>query len=263
MSVSDHVQGLVAVTLEVRDLEVSEAFYQGLGLLPEKREDTKGQRTLQVGEEQSLRLWKPLTKQRILDPIRPRGGSHVHYAMKIPKGTSDDVISALEERGIPYDLHDFGVDDTGIYFYDPDLHQVELRESTLYTPGNECVQAYREVVLEFKDLKTAHHRLTEVYGFQYSWGDVEGERAFTAYRFAKFPKGQHLNAFTELYCWDPQIGIAGGQPGEHVYLTVTYPEKGFAALKSRVRAAGLDSLEEGESLFVRDPEGHVFEFQPC
>ena len=263
MEVSDHVQELLAITLEVRDLELSEAFYRELGLLPGKRDDTRGQRTLQVGEEQSLRLWKPITKQRTLDPIRPRGGSHVHYAMKIPKGTFDDVIGTLEQRGIPYDLHDFGADDTGIYFYDLDLHQVELRESTLYTPGNELVQAYREVVLEFEDLEGAHHRLTEVYGFQHSWGEVDGERAFTAYRFAKFPKGQHLNAFTELYCWDPQIGIAQGQPGEHVYLTVTYPEKGFPKLRSRVREAGLESLEQGDALFVRDPEGHVFEFQPC
>ncbi|MBI3286921.1 MAG: hypothetical protein HYZ68_02610 [Chloroflexi bacterium] len=202
-----------------------------------------------------------------LEAVRPRGGAHVHYALKIPQGAYDLALHLLESQGVPYVTHPFGRDDVAIYFFDHDLHGIELRESTLCTlPEGESdsipVRAFQEVVIEFEDLPTAHRRLTEVYGFRYAWGSTTGERAFTAYRFAEEISPDHLNPHTELFCWDPQIGIADAQPGEHVYLTVTYPAHGFEALRQRVGEAGLTVAEHGGSLFVRDPERHVFEFQP-
>lgn len=265
---------LVALTLEVRNLELAEEFYRRLfGFRVQERAEALGCLHLQVNDRQILRLWRPTTNLHSaglpgLEELRLRGGAHVHYAWKIPWGTGEQARKILESLSIPYETHSFGPQDLAIYFYDPDLHGLELRESRLFSASAVdpediiSARAFKEVVLEFEDLSAASKRIAEVYGFPYLWGGMR-PRAFLAYRLGDNPEvGEAVDVEgADLFIWDPQTGIADMQGGEHVYLTLGVGESELYGLRQRVHAAGLRVLETSRSLFVRDPERHCFEFR--
>jgi catechol-2,3-dioxygenase len=117
----DIVTGFAELTLEVRDREAMERFYQdvlGLGLL--SREDDRT--WLAAGERCRLGLWLPGEKE-----FGDEGGAHVHYAFSAGPGGLDALKARLEERGIEHrgpEEHSGG--DRSLYLEDPEGNVVEV-----------------------------------------------------------------------------------------------------------------------------------------
>ena len=112
---------MVELTLQVRDLGALEAFYTDVfGLRVLKREDDRV--WLAAGERSRLGLWLPGEKE-----FGDEGGAHVHYAFSAEPGSLSDIVSRLEDRGIPYRgpvEHPGG--DRSIYLSDPESNVVEV-----------------------------------------------------------------------------------------------------------------------------------------
>jgi catechol-2,3-dioxygenase len=115
------VSGLAEMTLQVRDLQASEAFYSDVfGLRVLKREDDRV--WLAAGRHARLGLWLPGEKE-----FGDEGGEHVHYAFSAEPGTLDALVDRIKERGIelrgPVE-HPGG--DRSIYVEDPEGNVVEV-----------------------------------------------------------------------------------------------------------------------------------------
>ena len=275
---------LASLTLEVTNLETARSFYIGLlGLKSTHYDPECGTLELRVGEFQTLRLWKPLTRRannERLKSVQARGGTHVHYALQIPKGSRQDAQNLLTLYGVNWqeiDLADPSPDsgeepDLGTYFFDPFGHGLELREVSLertdsrfpavppVRPTQDArtipIVGLREVALVFSHFENMLERLPRAYGFAFA--AQSGNRAFG--QFTLGPSAEKDGQSTPrrwLYGWDPQVGLADMLGGEHV--TVGF----FAdveAVRARLERAGLEHLHDKYGLAVRDAEGHVFEF---
>ena len=112
---------LVELTLQVRDLEVLEAFYTDVfGLRVLKREDDRV--WLAIGERARLGLWLPGEKE-----FGDEGGAHVHFAFGAQPGSLDGLAARLEDRGLPSRgpiEHPGG--DRSLYLEDPEGNVVEV-----------------------------------------------------------------------------------------------------------------------------------------
>ena len=271
---------LATLTLEVTNLKTAKSFYVGLlGLKPTLYNPESGILELRVGKYQSLRLWKPLTRRcnsERLKQVEARGGTHVHFALQIPKGSRQDAQNLLTLYGVNWqeiDLANAGEEpDLGTYFFDPFGHGLELREVALertdsrfpvippVRPTQDArtipIAGLREVALAFTRFENMLERLPHAYGFAFA--DQMENRAFG--QFTLGPSAEKDGQFTPrrwLYCWDPQVGLADMLGGEHV--TVGF----FAdveAVRVRLEGTGLEYLHDKHGLAVRDTEGHVFEF---
>ena len=115
------ITGVVELTLQVRDLEVLEAFYTDVfGLRVLKRDEDRV--WLAAGERARLGLWLPGEKE-----FGDEGGAHVHYALGVEPGTLDGIVGRLEARGVPVRgpiEHPGG--DRSIYVEDPEGNVVEV-----------------------------------------------------------------------------------------------------------------------------------------
>ncbi len=281
---------LASLTLEVTNLEKAQTFYgQLLGLRPILNDPECGALELRVGEFQTLRFWKPLSRRcnsERLSKLGARGGTHVHYALQIPWGSRQDAQNLLTLYGVHWreiDLADpddpQAEPDLGTYFFDPFGHGLELREITLEPsdprypavpplhPGQDArsipVLGLREAALVFSDFEAMLERLPRAYGFAFA--EQMEDRAFG--QFTLGPQAEKDGQGTPrrwLYCWDPQVGLADMLGGEHA--TVGFYAD-LEALKSRLeplKAQGqqFGMLEDEHGLAVCDPGGHVFEFLP-
>ena len=114
------VAGLCELTLQVRDLEVLEAFYTDVfGLKVLKREDDRV--WLAAGRSARLGLWLPGEKE-----VGAEGGAHVHYAFSVEPGSRDALAARLTARGGPVrgpEEHPGG--DRSLYVEDPEGNVVE------------------------------------------------------------------------------------------------------------------------------------------
>ena len=134
--------GLFEFVLEVADLQASERFYLDIiGLdVVERWEDDRPATWLALGGGSFLGLWPPETGGAVAIH-QSRGGAHVHFALRVPRGTLDAVHARLEARGIPVEAGcEFGEGNRAIYLDDPDGNVVELTErATLWdgTPTTE------------------------------------------------------------------------------------------------------------------------------
>src|SRR5262245_53758889 len=92
--------GLFEITLEVKDLERAERFYRDvLGLTVVARwGHARPAVWLAVGREGFLGLWPP-ESGGALAIHGGRGGSHVHFAIRVPYGTLDAMRSRLIGMG--------------------------------------------------------------------------------------------------------------------------------------------------------------------
>ena len=284
---------LASLTLEVTNLEKAQAFYgQLLGLKPILHNPQRGTLELRVGQFQSLRLWKPLTRRcndERLGRLAARGGSHVHYALQIAPGGRQNAQNLLTFYGVKWQEINFADPDDpqaepdwGTYFFDPFGHGLELREVTLEpsdprfplvppTPPEHDtrtigVLGLREAALAFTDFEYMLERLPLAYGFAFA--DQMQDRAFG--QFTLGPQAERDGRGTPrrwLYCWDPQVGLADMLGGEHA--TVGFYAD-VAAVRSRLErleqvGQGFELLtffEDEHGLAARDPSGHVFEFWP-
>ena len=97
--------GLFEMVLEVADLAASERFYREVIGLPvaARWDDERPAVWLALGREGFLGLWPPETGGAVAIH-GGRGGSHVHFALRLPLGTLDatrDRLAAprLRDRG--------------------------------------------------------------------------------------------------------------------------------------------------------------------
>jgi catechol 2,3-dioxygenase-like lactoylglutathione lyase family enzyme len=92
--------GLFEMTLEVTDLAASERFYREVIGLPlaERWGDERPGVWLALGREGFLGLWPPETGGAVAIH-GGRGGSHVHFALRLPLGTLDAVKARLAALG--------------------------------------------------------------------------------------------------------------------------------------------------------------------
>lgn len=270
------IRDLLALTLEVNHLQNACDFYQkvvGLTLL--HHDQSRGTCTLGFASGQKLHLWMPITRQHNhprLAELRARGGTHVHWAMQIPRGSLQKAREHLGKCHVAWqEVNLAGKDqpeDLGIYFWDPAGHGLELREVDLQDerfpllpPGAPRdhglpVIGLREVALAFEDFEAMKQRLPEAYGFAFL-KEME-ERNFAQFTLGPAPEQDGMFTCRRwLYCWDPQVGIADMLGGEHA--TVQFWAD-VDAVEARVKKAGLPHFRDEQGLVVRDPEGHVFEF---
>lgn len=123
--------GLFEMVLEVADLAASERFYRDVIGLPvvERWTDERPAVWLALGREDFLGLW-PVETGGAAAIHNGRGGSHVHFALRLPLGALDTVRERLHTLGYPTEERDFGRGNRAIYLDDPDGNVLELTERT-------------------------------------------------------------------------------------------------------------------------------------
>ncbi len=134
--------GMHEMVLEVADLAAAERFYREvLGLTVVDRwsgDRWSGDRNavwLDAGDGVPIGLWTPETGG-VKAIHRGRGGSHVHFALRIPQGTIDAWQARLEATGAPVTRFDFSDGNRSVYIDDPDGNCVELMDAVIDWSGH-------------------------------------------------------------------------------------------------------------------------------
>lgn len=135
------VIGLFEMVLEVQDLAAAERFYREVIGLPvvARWSDERPATWLGLGREGYLGLW-PVASGGAVAIHSARGGSHVHFALRIPYGALDASAARLEAGGYPTEAVDFGGGDRAIYLKDPDGNVVELTERATLWDGSPATE---------------------------------------------------------------------------------------------------------------------------
>lgn len=179
------------MVLEVADLDVSTHFYEELiGLTVASR--WLGDRKavwLAVGETTVLGLW-PVASGGSKAIANGRGGVHVHFALRIPPGSIDEVQQRLESLGCTIrDRVGFEDGNRSLYLDDPDGNCLELMDAKVDPSGlpvpprppknaalhiviPPALQQERNGYLETSGRKSGLPRLTEI------WFAAEGDRIY-------------------------------------------------------------------------------------
>lgn len=128
--------GIHEMVLEVRDLEASTRFYAdiiGLKVITRWEGDRKAV-WLDMGDTVALGLWPPETggAKAIANG---RGGSHVHFALRIPRGSIDAVQARLHDLGYSPERIDFDDGNRSLYIDDPDGNCLELMDAVVDWSG--------------------------------------------------------------------------------------------------------------------------------
>jgi catechol 2,3-dioxygenase-like lactoylglutathione lyase family enzyme len=121
--------GIFEMTLEVADLAAAERFYVDvLGFeVIERWGDDRPAVWVRVGNEGFLGLWSvEAGGEKAIH--HGRGGSHVHYAIRVPKGTLTTMEERLKALGYDVERYDFENGNQSIYVDDPDGNVVEFAE---------------------------------------------------------------------------------------------------------------------------------------
>jgi len=133
--------GIFEFVLEVADLAAAERFYHEILGFP-IAERWEGQRPglwLTLGRENFLGLWPPESGGAVAIH-HGRGGAHVHFAIRVPRGTLDTMASRLAAFGLPLERKQFGPGDRAIYVDDPDGNVVELTERVTLWDGSPATE---------------------------------------------------------------------------------------------------------------------------
>ncbi len=138
--------GLHEMVLEVADLEISTRFYEHvIGLrIVDRWGDDRPAVWFDMGDTTALGLW---TKQASIGALaNGRGGAHVHFALRIPQGSIDEVQLRLE--GLGYDVLriEFGDGNRSVYVDDPDGNCLELMDAVVDWSKKPIVPAGRQPV---------------------------------------------------------------------------------------------------------------------
>lgn len=124
-------QGVLETVLEVADLERATSFYRdALGLEEIQRwgEPRPGV-WLEIGQNQALGLWPARSGGPGVGIHNGRGGSHVHFALHVERGSLSAWIARLKHAGLEVEGPiSFGPVNHSIYVDDPDGNVVELAD---------------------------------------------------------------------------------------------------------------------------------------
>lgn len=134
--------GLFEMVLEVADLAVTERFYREvIGLeVAERWTDDRPAVWLALGGEAFLGLW-PRESGGAKAIHGGRGGAHVHFALRVPRGALDATRSRIEALGIAVEGGwEFGRGNRAIYLDDPDGNVVELTERATLWDGRRATE---------------------------------------------------------------------------------------------------------------------------
>ncbi|CAA9540452.1 MAG: hypothetical protein AVDCRST_MAG73-1841 [uncultured Thermomicrobiales bacterium] len=130
------IVGFYELALEVADLEESERFYHDLLGLPvvDRWSGERRATVLGLGGNGFLLLWPPETGGAAAIH-GGRGGSHVHFALRIPPEAVDPTRARLEALGVPVETFVFERGDRALYLDDPDGNVVELSGFVTFWDG--------------------------------------------------------------------------------------------------------------------------------
>ncbi len=123
--------GMHEMVLEVADLDESVRFYQdviGLEVVQRWGEDRPAV-WLDMGDSAALGLWT--AKAAIGAIANGRGGVHVHFALRIPHGSIDEVQDRLAKLGYETLRIEFDDGNRSLYLDDPDGNCVELMDAVV------------------------------------------------------------------------------------------------------------------------------------
>ena len=136
------VEGLFEMVLEVADLAKSEWVYRDVIGLPVAARwgDERPAVWLGLGREGFLGLWPPESGGDAAIH-GGRGGRHVHFALRLPRGMIDAVKGRLAALGHETEERDFGRGNRALYLNDPDGNVLELTERTTLWDGSPATDA--------------------------------------------------------------------------------------------------------------------------
>ena len=130
--------GLHELVLEVDDLAASTRFYQdviGLNVVSRWEGDREAV-WFDMGDTTALGLW-PVATGGAKAIANGRGGVHVHFALRIPHGSIDEVQTRLESLGCTItDRVEFDDGNLSLYLDDPDGNCVELMDAVVDWSGS-------------------------------------------------------------------------------------------------------------------------------
>lgn len=121
--------GAYELTLEVADLAASDRFYGDLLGLPvvARWEPPRPATWYDIGGTGFLGLW-PVETGGAVAIANGRGGAHVHFALRVGRGSLRARAERLEAANIPVEWIHFDQGNVAIYATDPDGNVVELTE---------------------------------------------------------------------------------------------------------------------------------------
>lgn len=123
------MRGLLELVLEVADLERSVAFYRDvLGCREVERWPApRAAVWVGVGKHAVLGLWPPGSGGPGVGIAGSRGGTHVHFAVYVERGTIDQWVRKLSDAGVAFEGPvQFGGANRSLFVSDPDGNVVEL-----------------------------------------------------------------------------------------------------------------------------------------
>ena len=129
-------QGIYELTLEVVDLAASERFYADVIGLPvvDRWLAPRDATWLGLGGGGFLGLW-PVATGGVNAIHQGRGGSHVHFALRVPPGTLAGLAGRLERAAYTTQWRHFDQGNVALYVTDPDGNVVELTELVVRWDG--------------------------------------------------------------------------------------------------------------------------------
>ncbi len=129
-------EGVYELTLEVAELAASEWFYAGVLGLPvvDRWAPPRDATWLALGGGGFLGLW-PVTTGGADAIHQGRGGSHVHFALRVPPGTLQGLADRLTSASYETEWRQFDQGNVALYVTDPDGNVVELTELVVRWDG--------------------------------------------------------------------------------------------------------------------------------
>lgn len=121
--------GVYEMVLEVADLAEAERFYAGILGLPvaDRWGPPRSAVWLGIGGGGFLGLW-PRESGGEVAIHAGRGGKHVHFALRVQRGSLQTLALALEAAGYDVEWRHFDQGNVALYVTDPDGNCVELTE---------------------------------------------------------------------------------------------------------------------------------------